>query len=290
MASASISRGDEWIFGRIRSKRMLLPDKLRGVIDFSPSLGWHECTDRYHVSRMGNPELPSSHLLLFTLHGEGIGVLNDVKRPLLRGSVMIFPKDIPHAYYVPKGKKWEFYWIHLDGANCSSLLSHILREHGDCFEPIHFDGLTESVELLLDTDYRYYDYEFFAAQIISKMLFMLCDGPRSRSPEINRRKALVIRTIEYLEIHYSRPIRLEDIGESLHLSVEHIIRIFREETGMTPYQYLKQLRLRRACTLLTESDMSIGEIAAAVGYQSVSAFIAQFKSCYGITPRAYRNY
>jgi len=84
-------------------------------------------------------------------------------------------------------------------------------------------------------------------------------------------------------------LQLSDISSRLYLSTEHVIRVFHEETGMTPYQYLKQFRLRRACTLLEESPMSVSDIAESVGYRSVSSFIAQFRSLYGITPGTYRR-
>lgn len=275
------------LYGKVRSRDSILPEKLIGVVDYAPACGWHDCNDRYAIHRERTAELKDDHLLIFTIAGEGIGCVDGKEHQLTRNTAMIFPKNVRHSYYVPKGGHWEFYWMHVTGPNCDALLEHILQEYGCCFEIGCREEIVEYIELLIGTGYRYYDYEFFAAQMISKLLFTLIEGIDAHRNEHQHRKALAIKVIDYIEQHYHEPLQLGDLSARLKLSAEHIIRVFREETGMTPYQYLKQFRLRRACTLMEDSAISVGDVAKSVGYQSVSAFIAQFKSYYGITPGTY---
>lgn len=79
-------------YGKLRSGGRILPDKLMGVLDYSPSFGWHECNDRYYIRREGQGELVDDYLLIFTEDGEGIGVVNGVEHRLKRSTAMIFPK------------------------------------------------------------------------------------------------------------------------------------------------------------------------------------------------------
>lgn len=277
-------------YGKLRSSGRILPDKLKGALDYSPSFGWHECNDRYYVRREGQMEYLDDYLLIFTEDGEGVGVVDGVEHRLTRNTAMIFPRNRAHAYYVPEGGRWEFHWIHITGPACNALLSHIVSEYGIFFEITCREALGDYIESLLSTEYRYYEYELFMAQVISRILFTLIDGISTPQKDVQHRKALAFKVIDYIETHFQETLQLSDISAQIYLSTEHIIRIFHEETGMTPYQYIKQFRLRKACTYLEERELNVGEIAEAVGYHSISSFIAQFKAHYGITPGMYRKY
>ena len=283
-------RGEVWTCGRIRSRQTLLPDKLRDVVDHAVMLGWHECDDRYCIRREQGQDFSSDFLLILTLEGEGEANVEDEQYRLTPGTVMIFPNRARLSYDVPTGGKWEFYWIHMGGPNCRAMLGYIQREYGRCFEVSCQETLEDCFELLLTAQYRYYEYEFFAAKVISRMLFALVDGVRIPQKEFRHRRQLVLQAIEAIDAHFSEPLQIGDVAAQLYLSTEHLIRVFHEETGMTPYQYLRQLRLRKACAFLEEKEWPIGVVASAVGYRSVSAFIAQFREFYGITPGMYRRF
>lgn len=274
--------------GQYRVKPILLPDKFRGVFDYSPNCGWHDCNDRYLICRQQESDLIDSYLLLFTVSGEGMVTAGGKTRRVLPGEAALLPRQDFHSYWTPRGKHWEFYWIHLSGPQSEAILSYIFQEYGFFFEISCLEQLAEYIELMLKTPYQYYDYELFASQTISKLLFTLMDGIGSSPSPLRQRKRLALEIIDFMESHLSEPFRLSDLSARLYLSTEHMIRLFHQETGMTPRQYVKRLRLKRACALLEAGEESIGEIAAAVGYQSPSAFIAQFKACFSITPKAYR--
>lgn len=275
--------------GKLRTKQAILPEKLVGVIDHATACGWHECNDRYVVRRELPPDLCSTDLVIFTLAGEGQACVEKESFRPSPGTVMIFPKNRPHSYRVPPGGQWEFYWAHLAGRNCEALLDYLIREHGNCFEISCMEEIADCMETLITTEYRYYEYELLSARLISSMLLSLMGGVHAPDKSLHQRKELTLEVISRIEKDFSRPLRLSDISARLYISCEHLIRIFHEETGMTPYQYLKQFRLRRACTHLEESGLPVGEIARAVGYRSASSFIAQFRELYGMTPGTYRS-
>ena len=58
---------------------------------------------------------------------------------------------------------------------------------------------------------------------------------------------------------------------------------------MTPMQYVREQRMERACKLLTETDDSLSEISAAVGFMRQGSFSEAFKERFGITPHQYRK-
>ncbi|WP_300007057.1 AraC family transcriptional regulator [Pseudonocardia sp.] len=97
----------------------------------------------------------------------------------------------------------------------------------------------------------------------------------------------VADVIQYVTERISEPLTIADLAEHVSMSPSTFAHLFREVTGMSPYQFVKRLRLDRARTMLVEGDRNVSEVARGVGYASLSAFITEFKRHFGVTPRAY---
>ena len=95
--------------------------------------------------------------------------------------------------------------------------------------------------------------------------------------------------LEYLQSHLSEPDALQKVCERLCVSLRQCQRLFRVAMGCSPSEYLTELRLRRAATLLVSSNLSVSEIALEVGYLSLSHFSRVFRERFGKTPRAFRQ-
>ncbi|MFN3690506.1 MAG: helix-turn-helix domain-containing protein, partial [Fimbriimonadales bacterium] len=95
--------------------------------------------------------------------------------------------------------------------------------------------------------------------------------------------------LEYLQSHLSDPDALQKVSEQLCVSPRQCQRLFRVAMGCSPSEYLTELRLRRAATLLVSTNLSVSEIALEVGYLSLSHFSRVFRERFGKTPRAFRQ-
>ena len=82
---------------------------------------------------------------------------------------------------------------------------------------------------------------------------------------------------------------MKTLAEKFDISVRSFNRRFRLAAGQTPLQYLQEVRLQQAKALLKQSNLSIAEIAFAVGYQDTSYFSSLFKRVNAITPNEYRH-
>lgn len=96
------------------------------------------------------------------------------------------------------------------------------------------------------------------------------------------------RAVELMHAHLERDLPLEEIASAAHLSPFHFSRLFKKLTGATPHSYLAALRISRAQRLLAETDLSVTEIGARVGYASSSHFSKAFRQATGLAPRAFR--
>lgn len=88
---------------------------------------------------------------------------------------------------------------------------------------------------------------------------------------------------------YATSITIEQLGYEVALSPYYLIRLFRRIYKQTPHQYLIQVRITRAKELLSGSDLSITEICAEVGFESLGSFSALFSKVVGISPTAWRR-
>lgn len=112
-------------------------------------------------------------------------------------------------------------------------------------------------------------------------------GPRAGNARtVDRRVqiALVLMAENLL-----RKLVIQDIAALVNLSPGRLAHLFKDEMGVSLQQYLTQLRLAKARHRLESTFLSIKEIAASVGFASVTQFTNSFKSVHGTTPSEYRK-
>jgi AraC-like DNA-binding protein len=88
---------------------------------------------------------------------------------------------------------------------------------------------------------------------------------------------------------YASPVSRQEIAESLGVTPGYLTRIFRQELGLTPWEYLTHLRIAHAKELLAHSTISVTEIAGMVGYDDPAYFTRVFLKETGHAPRAFRR-
>jgi AraC-like DNA-binding protein len=97
----------------------------------------------------------------------------------------------------------------------------------------------------------------------------------------------VSAVIAYVHDHIGEPLSVADLAERAFMSPSAFSHLFRDVTGRSPYQFVKEMRLDRARELLIENESSVTTISKAVGYRSASHFINEFRDRFGVTPRAF---
>jgi AraC-like DNA-binding protein len=107
-------------------------------------------------------------------------------------------------------------------------------------------------------------------------------------PRRGHERTTVRRVREYLDANTRRNVALEDLSELSGLSAYHLIRVFRQEWGLSPHAYFEQVRIHRARRLLKEG-VPIADVAADLGFTDQSHLTRHFKKRTGVTPGAYRS-
>jgi len=96
------------------------------------------------------------------------------------------------------------------------------------------------------------------------------------------------RALAYIEEKLAEAIRVRELADAVHMSPYHFARMFKLATGQPPHVYITSQRMDQAKNLLGNSDLSLVEIAASVGYQTQAHFTGVFHKHVGTTPRAFR--
>ena len=112
-----------------------------------------------------------------------------------------------------------------------------------------------------------------------------------KSRKINTRKELyrrISRAKDIIFYSYEQPISIEEISKNVCVSKHHFTRLFKDIYGISPYQFLKTIRLEKAKELLLK-DYSVEEIAHQVGFIESNSFINAFKSYTKTYPTEFRR-
>ncbi len=124
----------------------------------------------------------------------------------------------------------------------------------------------------------------YCMSVIYKILSMVDYNKKFDIPEI------LFNPISYIENNYKNPrLTVEEVAKNANISEIYLRKLFAKHCGISPMQYIKQLRLEKAKLMLSSNEKSIEQIAADVGYSCIYVFSRAFKQCVGVSPNKYRK-
>ncbi len=119
------------------------------------------------------------------------------------------------------------------------------------------------------------------------------ENPDSMSlPDSDKQREIYIKLrslLEWLSLHYAESVTMEEAANYIGYSKFHFARIFKEYTGMTFYDYQTTLKLKSVVEKLSDTDLSISEIALSSGFNNLTSLSRNFEKHYGCSPSQYRQ-
>jgi AraC-like DNA-binding protein len=101
--------------------------------------------------------------------------------------------------------------------------------------------------------------------------------------------ALVKRAVAYLHQNYPEPLSRSEVADAIGVNEDYLTRLFKQELGISPWDYLNRYRVFQAKELLRQTNDSIGHVGQRVGFSDASYFSRVFRRLVGISPGAYRE-
>ena len=210
-----------------------------------------------------------------------------------KGTMILLRPGELHSYCPDTSTGWTEYYIGFEGAAFDRLIDRLGLGKGQQVWPI---GLHSELAQLYRRALEVAADNKTAPQplltgIVQHMIGLLNYLLRNRTGHATD---LLEQSVEKAKIimdeRVSGEIDLYDLASELNLSYSWFRKTFKEYTGHSPARYYQLLKLRRAQRLLSDTELSIKEIAYSLGYKSTEHFFSIFKKHTGCTPTAYRNY
>ncbi len=113
--------------------------------------------------------------------------------------------------------------------------------------------------------------------------------PSTDGSSCGNQTSAVMNALSFMQAHYHEPVNIAQIASANHLSESHFRRIFKTMIGVSPLEYLQHYRIQQACRYLLEGKQNIHDIAALVGYSSISSFNRQFLQYMHVSPQDWKK-
>lgn len=229
-----------------------------------------------------------SYLLLLTYSGKGELIYKGESYTLHPGSLFVIDCREEHEYRT-LGNSWEHADLHIHGGNVGFLYQEYFSKRSPVFPLSNWKEYQNRLERLLKENQALTLYRNLrvSSEIQKLLLFVLND--QNSGNLIGEVPPPIAALTEYLAQNCSHEINLEDMAARCGLSKYHFLRLFKQYTGFTPYDYLNTLRIAQAKNLLADTDLPAYKIGQMVGFPGEASFIRLFKLKTGVTPGAYRE-
>ncbi len=131
-------------------------------------------------------------------------------------------------------------------------------------------------------------YTFMSLALLMRIIGYLARAYTGMTAPESQTLLAVNRVISYIEHHYADQICLTDLAELARMCPRNLQRYFQRAFNVSPMEYVNRLRVKRACDLLIERDLTVTEVAGAVGLPDSNYFARLFRHLTGTSPSAYR--
>lgn len=254
--------------------------------------GWEQCDPSHSFG----PAARNHFLFHYVISGTGLLMAMNSSGESVQYSIksgqgfMLFPQQIC-TYIADSRIPWEYAWIEFDGLRVKQTIEMAgLNINNPVYKARYKDiAQTMKEEMLYIINHK--DASPF--HLIGH-LYIFIDAllRSSNSTQITKGNTLrdfyIKEAISYIEQNFQNEITIEDIAKFCGLNRSYFGKIFHENIGKTPQEFLISYRMTKAAELLKLTDLPIADIGNAVGYPNQLHFSRAFKNVYGKSPRQWR--
>lgn len=256
------------------------------------NVGFQKCEPLYQWG----PGIRDHYLIHHIISGKGCYLADSKRYELSAGDTFLVYPYTEVTYYADEKEPWEYYWVGFAGSDASTMLksTDFSKQQPVIYSQKPSGDLPASENVLKELILKIYEARGSSLSNIVEMTghlySVLAYFIKTSSVSAKRQDSYLSYTkkgIEYITCHYSYPITVEDIAEYVGISRSHLFRSFQTCISKSPKEYLSSYRIKQACLLLKQSDLSITAIAKSVGFVNNLYFSKAFHKLKGISPSEY---
>ena len=252
------------------------------------NVGYQKCEPEYQWG----PGIRDHYCIHHILSGSGIYTTGKVSVRLSAGDTFILFPGVELQYQADKDEPWEYCWAGFMGTDAASIIRNTVFSKET---PYILKGTIPEEEIRNGLDEIYqnkgntYESSVAMAGRLYSLLAVFMHYAQRTEPEKDSHVMYVEKAMSYIETNYSYPITVEDIAYYVGISRSHLFRSFQNYMRKSPKDYLSGYRIRQACHLLRETDLSVSTIAYSVGFENNLYFSKAFRKQKGMSPSEYRR-
>lgn len=254
---------------------------------------YHCGTEHCAPGHYYGPAVRDHFLIHYILDGKGMFQVGDKTYHLKKNQgFLIFPGIVTY-YQADLEDPWNYSWVGFHGLKAESYLKLAgLTADNPIFTYDKDDYVSNCFKMMLSTKAMKRGRELRLLGHLYMFLTQLMEENCSEKFIDNSeslKESYVRIAMEYIQMNYSRKIRISDIASHVRLDRSYLGSVFKEYMNISLKDYLINFRIDKACELMSRSNLSIGDIARSVGYEDQLLFSKMFKKIYGMCPREYRK-
>lgn len=248
--------------------------------------GVEQCVSGYGYG----PRARDYHMIHFILKGEGFININGMHKKIKAGQAFIIPINQVSYYKASEKNPWLYMWISFTGLKSDLYIKLLLESSKNAYlindfnlkyieaeinKILLIEG--EGLPVFLETN----------ASLFHIMAHLLSSKNVKDTTENINTQAIKIRN--YIDTNYDADIKISDIAKIYSFHPNYLCYLFKKEFQVSPKKYLTNLRIKKACILLKNTDYSINIIANSIGFQDQLKFSKAFHKLVGMSPSQYRT-
>ena len=262
-----------------RDKKDILPVSFVSDELCVVNLGYERCLPRHTYG----PHTRDQWLFHFVVSGKGYFKRGNEQYCVEKNhAFLIRPGEIT-TYSASSSDPWYYVWLGFNGSGAEKLMSTF--PISECVFEISPDFICE-LESLYRTAENSDEFACKATGMAYKLFGILY---ASRHAEKRRSPDCVKSALSFIENNYFRQFDTSWLASELGMSRGHFSAVFSSVMGCSPYNYLTKYRIAKAQALLVSTNLTVSEIATAVGFSALNRFDLMFIKYVGTSPSRYRK-
>lgn len=235
--------------------------------------------------------------------GQGEMILGDRQISFCPNCISIIPPSELHTTNTfGEIARWD--WLYFDlpellkelypnDADIRDNIRIILYKRGDLLTP---NRETQKLQFLIqgilsEMAQKEYMYQDMVKHLLTSIIIEIIRKTQNVDiiPENVSIKIDIVSAIDFIKENYNLPIKINELAHICNMSESFFRKTFERYMNMKPLDYVNFVRVQKSCAILRATDRPIAEIAGAVGYESTSSYIRNFKKIIGHTPHQWRT-
>lgn len=230
-----------------------------------------------------------SYLLLYTEGGKVCLKYHNMEYHLSVGDFFFIDCMEYQYYYVESEENWDCRFVHIYGPNViPRYYNTFVSNTGYAMHlPPHSQIPLYITQIIENYKPKHKNSDLLAAMHITQLLTEAVLN--SENTSIQERANHIEEIAQYITDHFEQDLTLETLAQQFHVSRSYLPKQFKAQIGVTPNEYLCQVRIQASKELLRWTDMSIHDISQKIGISNASYYIKLFKKYENQTPQVFRN-